>query len=95
MCAYRGECRRCYVVCKVTCKCCGEFCVGNNQNTQKTEQDFQYAAQKVINDANLYYFAAHFTKIFTQKPSPQQCRDIMYFEIISTVNPIGSMKTWG
>ena len=25
----------------------------------------------------------------------KQCRDIMSLEIISTVNHIGSMKTWG
>ena len=41
------------------------------------------------------YFSAHFTKNFTQKPSPQQCCEIMSFEIISTINPIGSMKNWG
>ena len=34
-CAYGGECRRCCVICKVTCKRCGEFYVGNTQNTLK------------------------------------------------------------
>ena len=34
-------------------------------------------------------------ELFTQKPSPQQCREIMSSDIISTVNHIGSMKTWG
>ena len=34
-CAYRGECRRCCVIYKVTWKCCGDFYVGNTQNTLK------------------------------------------------------------
>ena len=58
------------------------------------EQHFQYVPQKVMNDNNSDYFAAHFAKYFTKKPSPQQCRKIMSFEILSTVNTIGSMKTW-
>ena len=32
-CVYGGECRKCYVIYKVMCKFCGEFYVGNNQNT--------------------------------------------------------------
>ena len=59
------------------------------------EQHFPDVSQKIMNDKNLDSFAAHFAKHFTQKPSPQQCRKIMSFGILSTVNPIGSMKTWG
>ena len=59
------------------------------------EQHFQDVAQKVANNKNSVYFAAHFAKHFTQKPSPQECREIMSFDILSTLNPIGSMKTWG
>ena len=59
------------------------------------EQHFQDVAQKVTNNKNSESFAAHFAKHFTQKPSPQECREIMSFDIISTVNPICSMKTWG
>ena len=59
------------------------------------EQHFQDVAQKVANNKNSDSFAAHFAKHFTQKPSPQQCREIMSFGILSTVSPIGSMKTWG
>ena len=40
-------------------------------------------------------FTAFFAKHFTQKPSPQQCRKIMSFNILSTVKSTGSMKTWG
>ena len=36
-CAYGGECRRCFVIHKVTCKCCGDFYVGNTQNTIKKQ----------------------------------------------------------
>ena len=53
------------------------------------EQHFQDVAQKVMNDKYSDSFAA------TQKLSPQQCRKIMSFKIISTVNPINSMKTRG
>ena len=59
------------------------------------EQHFQDVAQKVVNNKNLDSFSAHFAKHFTQKPSPQQCRKIMSFDILSTVNHMGSMKTWG
>ena len=57
------------------------------------EQHFQYVAQKVANDKNLDSFADNFAKHFTQKPSPQKSRKIMSFNILSKVNPIGSMKT--
>ena len=59
------------------------------------QQHFQDGAQKVANDKNRDSFDAHFAKHFTQKPSPQECRKIMSFNILPTVNPIGSMKTWG
>ena len=59
------------------------------------EQYLQDVAQKVANDKNSDSIAAHFAKYFTQKPSPQQCREIMSFNILPTVNHIGSMKTWG
>ena len=62
---------------------------------KRMEQHFQDVAQKVANNKNLDSFADHFAKHFTRKPSPQECREIMSFDIISTVNPIGSMKTWG
>ena len=35
MCAHKGECRKCCVFYEVTCKLCGDFYVGNNQNRQK------------------------------------------------------------
>ena len=66
-----------------------------SEHSKKMEQHFQDLAQKVENNKNSEYFAAHFAKNFTQKPSPQECREIMSFDILSTVNPIGSMKTWG
>ena len=50
-------------------------------------------AQKVQHDKNSDTFAAHFNQNFDQKPIPQQCREIMKFEILFKVNPIGSMKT--
>ena len=59
------------------------------------EQNFQYLAQNIMHNNNLDSFAAHFAKTLTQKPSPQQCYNIMSFEILSIVNPIGSMKTLG
>ena len=62
---------------------------------KKTEQHFQYVAQKVMHNKTPDSFAAHFARYFTPKPSPQKCRKIMSFKILYTVNPIGSMKTWG
>ena len=59
------------------------------------EQHFQDIAQKFANNKNSDSFAAHFAKHFTRKPSPQECCKIMSFDILSTVNTIGSMKTWG
>ena len=69
--------------------------VKNTQDTQKKkEQHFQDVAQKVQYDKCFDTFAAHFAHHFDQKPTPQQCHEIMKFEILSKVNPIGSMKTW-
>ena len=56
-------------------------------------QHFQDVAQKFINEENLEYFAARFAKHFTQKPSSQKFHKIKSFNIIYTLNPIGSMKT--
>ena len=62
-CAYKGECYRCCVVYKVTCKFCDDFYVVDTQNTLKImEQHFQDVAQKVMHDNNLEYFSAHFAK---------------------------------
>ena len=96
-CVYGGECRRCCVIYKVTCKCYGDFYLENTENTLKKqmEQHFQHVAQKVANDKNLETFAAHFAKNITKKPIPQQRCKIMSFYIIYSVKPIGSMKIWG
>ena len=59
------------------------------------EQHLQYVAQNVMHDKNSDTLAAHFAKKITQKPISQKCRKIMSFRILSTVTPIGSMKTWG
>ena len=66
----------------------------SEHSQKKMEQHFQDIAQKVVNNKNSDPFAAHFAKHFTQTPSPQVCREIISFGILSTVNPIGSMKTW-
>ena len=69
--------------------------VGNTQKTLKKiiEQHFQDVAPKVQHDKNSDTFVAQFTHRFDQKPAPQQCREIMKFDILSKVNLIGSMKT--
>ena len=66
-CAYKGECRRCCVVYKVTPKCYGDFYVGNIQNVLKKrmEQNSQDVSQKVMHNKNLDSFANHFAKQFT------------------------------
>ena len=58
------------------------------------EQHFQDVAQKVQHNKNSDTFEAHFNQHFDQKLTPQQCREIMRYEIRSTVIPIGLMKTW-
>ena len=59
------------------------------------EQHLQDVPPKVMHNKNLESFAAHFAKHFTQKPIPQKWCEIMSFGIISAVNYICSMKTWG
>ena len=51
-------------------------------------------SHKVQHNKNYDSFAAQFAQHFDQKRTPQQCCEIMNFEILSKVNPIGSMKTW-
>ena len=71
-CEYGGECSRCCVIYKVTCKWCGDFYVVNTQDNLKKrmEQHFQDVAQKVMNDKNSESLAAHFDNNFAKKPSP-------------------------
>ena len=59
------------------------------------EQHFQYVSKTFMRDQFLDSFAYHSAKHFTHKMIPQKWRDIMFFGILSTVNPIGSIKTWG
>ena len=98
ICAYGGECISCgsCVVYKATRRKCLSVYVGNTQNNPPkiTEQHYQDVDQKVQYDKNLDTFAAHFAQHFDQKSTPQQCRKIMNFGILFTVNPIMSMKTW-
>ena len=70
-------------------------CKYSELSQKRMEQHLQDVAQKVANNKNSDSFAAHFAKHFTQKPRPQECCETMSFDIISTVNPIGPMKTWG
>ena len=58
------------------------------------EQHFQDVAQKVQHNKNSDTFAAHFAQYFSQKQTPQQCREILKFEISSKVQPISSTKNW-
>ena len=80
----------------MTCKKCLSVYVGNTQNTpqKRMEQHFQDMAQKVQHHKNSDTFVAHFVQHFDQKPTPQQCREIMRFKIFSKVKPIRSTKTW-
>ena len=59
------------------------------------EEHLQDVAPKILNDKDQDSFNAQLATKFTQKPSPQQCHNIMSFKIIYTVNTIGSTKTWG
>ena len=56
------------------------------------EKNFQDVEQKLHHDKNSDSFADHFAQHFKQKPTPQQCREIMKFEMLSKVNPIGSRR---
>ena len=60
-----------------------------------TEEHFQDVSQKVIKDNHLEYFSDQFFKQFTQKPIPQQCCDIISFQILILLNPIDLMELWG
>ena len=64
-------------------------------NLKRMGQHFQDVPPKVINNNSSDSFASNFAKHFKQKPSPQQCQEIMSFDILAMVNHIGSMKTWG
>ena len=57
------------------------------------EQHFQDVDQKLQYDKNSDTFAAYFAQHFNQKPTPQQCCEIIKFSILYKVNPIRSMKT--
>ena len=58
-------------------------------------QHFQDVSQKLQYNKKLDTFADHFTQHFDQKLTPQQCREIIKFNILATVNSTRSMKTVG
>ena len=58
------------------------------------EQNFQDVSQKSQYNNNSDSFAAHLTQYF-RKTSPQKCRTIRPFDIISMKKAIFFMKTWG
>ena len=93
-CACGGECRACCVVYKVVWRLCLIVYMVNTQNSlkNKMEEHFQEVAQRVHHDKNSDTFVAHYAQPFDQKPTPQQYREIMKFNIFSTVNPIGMIK---
>ena len=97
LCAYNGQCRKSCVVYKVTCRICDAVYIGNTQQTLKSRMNAHFNdVQKLVQDGKLSdTFACHFAQHFSQKPSPQQQRNIMKFEVLSSVNPIGAMKTFG
>ena len=61
----------------------------SEHSKKRMEQHFQDIAQKVENNKITYSSSAHFAEHFTRKPSPKECREIMSFDILSMVNPIG------
>ena len=75
----------------MTFRVCGKH---SKHPKKRIEQHFQDVVQKVQHDKNSDTFAAHFAQRFDQKPTPQQCREIMKLVILCKVNPIGLMKTW-
>ena len=46
---------------------------------KENEKQFQDVAEKVQHNKNSDTFVAHFAPHFYQKPTPQQCREIMKF----------------
>ena len=58
------------------------------------EKYFQEMDQKVQNDRNSDTFVAYFAQHFDQKTTPQHFCEIMKFENILMVNPIGPMENW-
>ena len=79
-CAYKGECRSCCLVYKITCKLFLSVYLVNKKNTlKKIGIFFQDVAQKVQHYKHSDTFAAHFAQHFDQKPTQQHCREIMKF----------------
>ena len=97
LCAYKGNCRRKYIVYEVTCKLCNNCYVGNTQQTFKDRMNGHFndvqklVCKKVQSDS----FARHFAKHFTTKPSPKNLRDILDFEVLWAANPISAVRSFG
>ena len=66
----------------------------HSKHPKKREQQFQDVDQKLQYDKKSDTSTAHFAQHFDQKPTPQQCHEIMKFETLSTLNYIRLMKTW-
>ena len=97
MCMYDGKCRQYCIVYKVTCKFCNTIYIRNTQQSFKQQMNgyFNNVCKLVSNGTILDSFAKHFAQHFNSAPMCKTLCDNMQLEILSQLNPIGAMKTFG
>ena len=97
MCTYKGMCRQYCVVYKVMCKFCNAICIRNTQQSLKKKMEGHFLdVQKLITEGMILdSFTKHFAQHFDSEPSWKKLCDNMKSEILSKLNPIGVMKTFG
>ena len=77
------------------CKICNAVYVGNPQNTQKNGLTITRCLPKGTVRWYFELFRSPFFSNFDHKKSLQKCCTVMTLDILSTVNPIGSIQSWG
>jgi len=98
-CAFNGECRKCILVYKATCKICDKFYIGNTQQLLKKRmgQHFSETRRQINTSKSSDSFSAHFSSHFQRNDTSinvQHIRRIVNMKILWQGNAISCMKSF-
>jgi len=96
-CPHDGDCRKSFLVCRVTCKITGKNCLGQTQQHKKRRiQQHSNETRRLFDDKESFdSHAHHFAKQFNNEPTPKQTQKITDHETVWQGNPISIVKTFG
>ena len=98
MCVFKNNCRQSVVIYKATCKCCGQYYIGNTQQHLKERMNnhFQDTVRQIKYNINSDTFSKHFAQHFpnTTNVNARDIRNIVSMDILWHGNAIQCMKSF-